>query len=52
MIAYPPSGMPALDVTEFTFSQCHAVNAVTTLTALGFREVKRQGLNPDGVWDE
>ena len=52
MIAYPPSGMPALDVIEFTFSDCHAVNAVTALTALGFREVKRQGLRPDGVWDE
>ena len=51
MIAYPPSGMQAFDVIEFTFSHCHAVNAVTAVTALCFREVKRQRLSPDGVWD-
>lgn len=52
MIAYPPSGKPALDVIEFPFSHCHAADAVTAITALCFREVKRQRLGPDGVWDE
>ena len=52
MIAYPPFEVPAPDVIEFTFSHCHAVNAVTAVTALCVREVKGQRLSPDGVWDE
>ena len=55
MIACPASGVPALNVIEFAFSHCHAVNAVnavTAVTALCFREVKRQRLSPDRVWDE